>query len=250
MQNFFREMRYSAGRFLPPAVMYIITINIAAFILYILFAFWSERTMRFFELFMQTPYQTVQKFFLWQPLTYMFMHASFLHLLINMFILGFFGRRLEDRWGTARFVRFYMLVGIGAAVIHIIACYLTKHQDTTMLGASGAIYGIMVAYALYWPDDIIYLYFVIPVKIKHLVLIAGLLAFMGSFQSAMGQARDNISHVTHLGGIVVALIYLRGGKWLRRGPGKQRSPRSKTKHRSKRASIIEVDPRTHPDFRR
>jgi membrane associated rhomboid family serine protease len=250
MKQSINEMQTFLRRFLSPAVMYILIANVAMFLLMVLISPWFEATKRFFFLLMQTPQLTVQKFYAWQLMTYMFMHADFFHLLFNMLILWFFASRLEDRWGTKRFLRFYFTVGIGAGIIHIIAAYLTGHQGNTMLGASGALYGIMLAYALNWPNDVVLLYFIIPIKIKWLMLIAGILTFLGSLQSAMSFSSDNISHVTHLGGLLVAFIYLRGGRWFRRGPRRPRGPRRKEPPRSKRATIIEVDPKTHPDFRR
>ncbi|MFW6304110.1 MAG: rhomboid family intramembrane serine protease, partial [Candidatus Sumerlaeota bacterium] len=137
MSQAWNEIQLFLRRHLSPGVMWIFLINIALFILYMLLTPFSKSLQVLFFLLMQTPKLTIESFFIWQPVTYMFMHADLLHLLFNMIILWFFASRLEDRWGTKRFLRFYFIVGIGAAFFHIMPSYLTGHQSATMLGASG-----------------------------------------------------------------------------------------------------------------
>ncbi|MFP4379190.1 MAG: rhomboid family intramembrane serine protease [Candidatus Sumerlaeia bacterium] len=242
MKNAWREINLFLGRFLSPAVRYILLANVIVFILMVLLTPFSKSITAFFGLLIQRPVLVVERFFLWQLVTYMFMHADVLHLLFNMLILWFFAPRLEYRWGTQKFLRFYVIVGVGAGLINILASYLTywggqeEVIQIGMLGASGAIYGVLLAYALTWPNDTVLLYFAIPIKIKYLMIILGVFAFLGS----VGSSGDGISHVTHLGGILVAFIYLKAGPFLGGGGGKRRKRKPK---------IVQVDPRNHPDFR-
>jgi membrane associated rhomboid family serine protease len=203
--------------------------------------FWKLPVTFFFFL-MQTPAWAVRGC-VWQFVTYMFMHATPSHLLFNMLVLWFFAPRLESRWGTARFVRFYFVVGIGAGLFHTALSFLTGYQDIPLLGASGAIYGVMLAYALYYPEETVLLYFVAPIKVKYLMIIMGILVFLGSISQGTG-GDPGISHVTHLGGLAVAFVYIRGKDWL---GGNRRFPRGGGGRR--RVKLRQVDPKRHPDFR-
>jgi membrane associated rhomboid family serine protease len=153
-----------------------------------------------------------QKGHLWQLVSYMFLHGGFFHILFNMFALWMFGCDLERVWGTARFVTFYFFTGIGAGVMTVL---LTPHGYIPTIGASGAIYGILLAYALLFPERRVLLYFLIPVPVRVFVLIIGLIALFNS----VGQPGDSIAHVAHLGGLVFGWIFLRGldphGLWQR-----------------------------------
>lgn len=137
-------------------------------------------------------------FHIWQPFTYMFMHASFDHLFFNMFALWMFGYVLENMWGPKRFLFYYMACGLGAAVISLI---LGLHPT---LGASGAVYGILLAFGMIFPEERIYLYFLVPMKAKWFVIgYAALELFEGVFRSY-----DGIAHFAHLGGMLVGLVII------------------------------------------
>lgn len=145
---------------------------------------------------------------LWQPFTYMWLHASFGHIAMNMFMLWMFGSQLALAWGPKRFLRFYLICGVGAGLI--IASYpylmMSVHPDGLMahtLGASGALYGVLLGYSMTWPDRTIMLIFP-PVAFRAIWLIPGLF-----FMSMMFQSGQNISHIGHLGGVIVGWIYLR-----------------------------------------
>lgn len=138
------------------------------------------------------------RFHIWQPFTYMFMHAGFDHLFFNMFALWMFGYVLENMWGPKRFLFYYMACGLGAAVISLI---LGLHPT---LGASGAVYGILLAFGMIFPEERIYLYFLVPMKAKWFVIgYAALELFEGVFRSY-----DGIAHFAHLGGMLVGLIII------------------------------------------
>lgn len=137
----------------------------------------------------------------WTIITYMFVHAGFLHVFLNMLMLFFFGPPLEEQWGGKEFIKYYVICGAGGALFTLI------FGGGTIVGASGAIYGVMLAYALNWPDSLIWIYAIFPVKAKYLVLFLGALSFFFAFA---GPA-DGIAHFAHLGGLVVGYVYLKKG---------------------------------------
>jgi len=202
----FHEIRSFFRRYLTPAVRWIIFANVGILLFQyvVLMALgWFEKSM---FLFCQIPGKAVFKLQLWRFVTYMFLHGSGMHLLFNMLALWFFGPRLESRWGTGGFFRFYFICGIGAAVVHAVFTLLTGQGGQMMIGASGAIYGVLLAYALYWPDHPVYLYFFIPMKVKYVVLLFGIVEFLNT----IGTTGSHVSHITHLGGLLTAFLYLRG----------------------------------------
>lgn len=135
----------------------------------------------------------------WSIVTYMFVHDGFLHLFFNMLVLFFFGPVLEDRWGSREFLKFYLLCGVGAALLSFLL------PGAGIVGASGAIYGLMVAFAMYWPESPIHLYGIFPIKAKWLV--GGLVALSVLFALSGGQ--PGLAHLAHLGGALTAFLYLK-----------------------------------------
>jgi len=153
------------------------------------------------------PVMVVEHFKIWQLVTYMFLHVGLLHILFNMLALWMFGAELERIWGTRYFLKFYFVTGGGAAILTVLLSYFFSLglQDAVIVGASGAIYGLLLAYAMYFPERPIYMYFVFPIPAKYFVLIMGALAFYSSVADAGG-----VAHATHLGGLVVGYFYLKG----------------------------------------
>jgi membrane associated rhomboid family serine protease len=141
----------------------------------------------------------------WTIITYMFVHANFLHVFINMLMLFFFGPPLEERWGGKEFIKYYMICGVGAALFNLVT--LALGSDLPIVGASGAIFGVMLAYALNWPDSLIWIYAIFPIKAKYLVLILGAISFFSAFSGSS----DGIAHFAHLGGLIVGFVYLKQG---------------------------------------
>lgn len=133
----------------------------------------------------------------WQLITYMFMHANLEHLIFNMFALWMFGYILENAWGTKRFLSYYLLCGIGAGV-----CSLLLSSST--VGASGAVYGILLAFGMMFPNERIYLYFLVPIKAKWFVIGYGILELL----LGVGATNDGIAHFAHLGGMITGLIII------------------------------------------
>jgi membrane associated rhomboid family serine protease len=157
----------------------------------------------------------------WTLLTYMFVHANFMHIFFNMIGLFFFGPPLESRWGSTTFIKFYLFCGLGGAVFSFLFAY-----HSAVVGASGAVYGIMLAFAINWPNMPIYIWGILPVPAKYLV---GVLVVM-SLMSVIGGAGGNIAHFAHMGGFVFALIHMK----LLSGGGSIASLRDKlTKRRMK-----------------
>ena len=146
--------------------------------------------------------------FLWKPwqlVTYMFMHGSLGHLFFNMYTLFIFGSVLENVWGTKKFLTFYFVTGIGAALVNIGVQYLTGSFALTV-GASGAIYGILMGYAMLYPDSRLTLLFPpVSMKAKWFVLIfAGIELLLG----ISNNPADNVAHFAHLGGLIFALLLI------------------------------------------
>ncbi|HJZ78289.1 MAG TPA: rhomboid family intramembrane serine protease [Vicinamibacterales bacterium] len=158
------------------------------------------------------PALVLHQFWLWQLATYMFLHGGIFHIVFNMLALWMFGAELERMWGTRYFLKFYLVTGIGAGALTVLFSLLPfgfaqQVQHSIVIGASGAIYGLLLAYALYFPDRPIYMYFVFPIPAKIFVAIMGAIAFFSSLSEAGG-----VANATHLGGLVVAYVFLKGAR--------------------------------------
>jgi membrane associated rhomboid family serine protease len=156
----------------------------------------------------------------WTPVTYMFVHVGFFHVLFNMLALFFFGPPLEERWGSREFLKFYLIAGLGGALLSVLFPY-------PIAGASGAIYGIMVAFAMYWPDNPIYIWGIFPVKAKWLV---GFLVGIDLFYALSGDS-SGVARLAHLGGAFTAFAYLKS-PW---GPSAWGASPAKAKRRRPRS---------------
>lgn len=159
-----------------------------------------------------SPIAVFEQYWLWQPVTYMFLHDGLFHILFNMLALWMFGTELERQWGTRYFLKYYFVTGLGAAGATLLISLLPFSMTAPMyyavtIGASGAIYGLLLAYAVYYPNRQIYMYFLFPIPVKYFVLIIGGIAFL----SSISDTRGGIAHVAHLGGLVVGYVYLKGG---------------------------------------
>jgi membrane associated rhomboid family serine protease len=158
------------------------------------------------------PTLVLHRFWVWQVATYMFLHGGIFHIVFNMLALWMFGAELERIWGTRYFLKFYFVTGIGAGFLTVLFSTLPfgfaqQIQQSIVIGASGAIYGLMLAYALYFPDRPIYMYFVFPIPARIFVAIMGAIAFFSSLSETGG-----VANATHLGGLLVAYVFLKGAK--------------------------------------
>jgi len=199
--------RYIPSNRFPVGLKWLLIVNTAIFVASFFLA--SAGAADFFRSFYLVPSDVVGKFAVWQIVTYMFFHAGFWHIIWNMLTLWMFGVELERLWGTRRFLRFYFACGIGAGIAVILVNYAFGNPYTATIGSSGAIYGILMAYALLFPDRLILFGFLIPIKVKYFVMIMGAVVFMNSFVSF----GSGISQIAHLGGLLVAFFMLRG-RWL------------------------------------
>ena len=148
---------------------------------------------------------------IWRLASYMFLHAGFMHILFNMLALWMFGTELEHRWGTRYFLKFYFVTGVGAGILTVLFSLLpfefaAQLYPAIIIGASGAIYGLLLAYAFYFPDRLIY-YIVFPIPAKYFVLLMGAIALSGSMGGSGG-----VANATHLGGLLVAYLLLKGAR--------------------------------------
>lgn len=155
---------------------------------------------------------------IWQPFTYLFLHGGLFHLLVNMLMLWMFGRELELVWGKRRFTNFFFLCGVGAGVITVLVKLLPllwghRPSDIPTIGASGAIFGILIANAVLFPDRQIWL-FPLPIMIPMRPFVAVMAAI--EFFGTLGAGGDNVSHMCHLGGMLIGWLYLRRGSFLYR----------------------------------
>jgi rhomboid family protein len=158
------------------------------------------------------PEAVVRGFYVWQLVTYMFVHAGIFHLLFNMLVLWMIGTELERMWGMRYFLKFYFVTGIGAGVLTVLISLLpfgfaAALYHNVIIGASGAIFGLLLAYALYFPDRLIYMYFLFPIKVKYFVAILGAIELYSSLAVQSG-----VASATHLGGLIVGYLYLKGAR--------------------------------------
>ncbi len=136
----------------------------------------------------------------WGAVTYMFLHGDLWHLLLNMLVLFFFGPPLEERWGSREFLKFYFICGLGGVALSFLFA-----SGASVIGASAAIYGVMLAFAMTWPESPIYVWGIFPVKAKWLVGFMFVLTLL----SAAGGSGGGVAHFAHLGGLVTGFLYLR-----------------------------------------
>ena len=210
---------------MTPAVKWLVITNLIVFVVNMIVPVMTLR------LGLQ-PQAVFESLALWQPITYMFLHdiGGVGHILINMLALWMFGTELERTWGTRFFTKYYFVTGIGAAATSLLlSLFIDDIYYSVTVGASGAIYGLLLGYGLYFPNRPIYLYFIFPIPAKYFVMIVGAIAFL----SALGGPGGGVAHSAHLGGLVVGYLYLKGlrarpfdevkYRWLRWKMGRARS---------------------------
>jgi rhomboid family protein len=218
-----KSYRVSFDFYITPAVKFLLIANVAVFLFEALLYHFSgpsayQDLLKWFGL---VPAGVFPGLRIWQPLSYLFLHDvnSIWHILMNMFMLWMFGRELELVWGRNRFLRYYFMTGVGAGLINVIVKMvpalfgqgipLTAYTPT--IGASGAIFGILAACAILFPDRRVYLFpFPVAMSMRTVVIIMTVFTFLGTF----GLGADRVSHVCHLGGLLVGYVYLRRGSFL------------------------------------
>lgn len=233
--------RPSLWNSIPPVVKNIIIINVIIFLATIVAARWGVNLNSILGL----HYWASDNFNVAQIVTYMFMHGSYMHIFFNMFAVFMLGSVLEQTWGSKRFLNFYMITGIGAGLIQLLVIFirvsvvqadlspeqiqevLTNGTDllarrmnyvdasmgqlnllinTTTVGASGAVFGILLAFGMMFPNAPLYFMFIpVPIKAKYFVIGYGILSLYLGFANRAG---DNIAHFAHLGGMLFGIILI------------------------------------------
>ncbi len=176
----------------------------------------------------------------YQIITYMFMHGNLTHILMNMFALWMFGTNIENYWGGKRFLIYYIITGLGAALVHYLVLYFslvlpTLHEIDALqtlgtvdnaeeiktsfynslppvVGASGAVFGLLLAFGMLFPEQMIYIYFAIPIKAKYFVILYGLIELSTGIHNS---SADNVAHFAHLGGMLFGFILIK--YWRKKG---------------------------------
>ena len=179
------------------AIKLLVSVNFTIFFLQTI----SGKEHLLFDLFGLVPQAIWSDFMIWQPFTYLFFHGNIWHILINMFLLWMFGSELENSWGRKNFIKYYFITGIGAGMV---TCLFNLQSNIPVVGASGAVYGILLAYGLSFPNRTVYLYGLIPIKSIWFVIAIGILAFLSSFQQM-----TQISHLTHISGMAIGYVFLK-----------------------------------------
>jgi len=232
----------SFGPPLSPAVKMLIIWNFIFFLLQQTLGRWlvpSELSLDWFSAhFGLRPVDVVTRGYVWQLVTYMFLHGGILHIGLNMFALWMFGGELEYLWGSRRWLRYYFITGIGGGVTTIIFAYVAEifgiragYPYIATIGASGSVFGLLLAFGLTFPNRILLVGFFFPMKAKFLVLIFGAIAFFNS----VSYANDGVGHFAHLGGMIFGYILLRG--W----PGQGMFRRWKQQRMRRKFRVIESD---------
>ena len=190
------QLSYKPSLF-TDAIKTLISVNFSIFILQSI----SSSEIMFFSNFGLVPKLVWSQMKIWQPFTYMFFHGDIWHVLINMFVLWMFGSELERTWGKKNFLRFYFITGVGSGLGTML---FGLQSIVPIVGASGAIYGVLLAYGVMFPNRTVYLYGIIPIKSIWFVIGIGVIAFFSSFNNF-----TNISHLTHLFGMIIGYLYLK-----------------------------------------
>ena len=202
-----RYTRYPSSRvsffgYFPTGVKWLLISNVAMFLLVFLgsqLGFGSG-----FLLLALAPRAVVYHLAVWQLFTYLFLHGGIGHLLFNMLSLWMFGSPLEQDWGTRRFLKYYFVCGVGAGLCDVVVNAALGNWGTRTIGASGAIYGLLLAFGVLYPNQTVLMNFLFPIRAKYLVMIYGAIALL----SALGQ-NSGVSNIAHLGGMLFGYVYLK-----------------------------------------
>jgi membrane associated rhomboid family serine protease len=201
---------YSGGGYFPSGIKWLLIVNTAVFVLQGLLEGPFGRDIRVLAL---TPAAVVFHFAIWQLVTYLFLHGGIWHLVFNMLTLWMFGTQLERDWGTRQFLKYYFICGIGAGLCDVALNAITGNWGTSTIGASGAIYGVLLAYGVCYPDQTVLMGFLFPIKAKYMVMIYAAVELW----TARG-VNTGVSNIAHLGGMAVGFVYLKTRRKRRGGP--------------------------------
>jgi len=187
---------------LTDAIKHLIIINVLFYVVTFFIPSMTEKMMEWFALF----YPTSDYFQPWQFVTHMFMHGGLMHIIFNMYALWAFGSPLEQLWGKNKFFFFYFSAGLGAALVYTLANYYMQSYDAIAVGASGAVYGVLVAFAFNFPNaKLALIFFPVPIAAKYFIpiIVIGDL-FFGFTRYSVG----NIAHFAHIGGALIGFLIM------------------------------------------
>jgi membrane associated rhomboid family serine protease len=201
--------RYIPSNRFPVGLKWLLIANIGIFLIF--FILRASRAEVFLSSLALVPADVVRRYQIWELVTYMFLHTGMLNILWNMLALWMFGAELERLWGTARFLRFYFTCGIIAGLVFVVAAYLFHAQNEMAVGSNGAVYGILIAYGLMFPDQTMLFGFLIPMKSKYFVMIIGAIVFLQSYMATVG-GQGGVAVIASLGGLAAGYLLLRGNR--------------------------------------
>ncbi len=187
--------RYSFGGGLTPVVKNLMILMGIVFLFQMVAGRWAYSFLAL------DPEKVWNEYFVWQVLTYIFLHGGISHILFNLLALWMFGGELESYWGSRKFLGYFLFCGIGAGIFTVV---FFRHEVILIIGASGAIYGILLAFGWLFPNRPIYIYFLFPLPAKYMVILFGLIELFSSAEGTGG----GIAHLTHLGGLFFGLFYM------------------------------------------
>lgn len=206
MDNYYKPSGFGGFSFFPPVIKNLLIINGVIFAITLIMEQLVFNGMpgiyivdKWFAL---NPLAEGYNFQIWQLITYQFLHANFSHILFNMFGLWMFGMEIENIWGSRKFLYFYLLCGVVAGLFNLFLTPLLGAPPAFTVGASGAIYGVLIAFGLFFPNRYIFLYFFIPVKAKYLIGFFVILEFF------MVNSGGNVAHLAHLGGALAGFVFI------------------------------------------
>ncbi len=203
--SYYKPSFFGGFRFFPPVIKSLLISNVAIYVLMSFFGLFSIHgfPLSFLINTIFPLYPLGNGFHVWQLLTYMFMHGGLMHLFFNMFALWMFGMELENQWGSKKFFLYYIMCGLGAGLSNLLIAPLFSTSGPTV-GASGAVYGILIAFGMLYPDRPIFVYFLLPIRAKYFVMFyIGLEIYAG-----ITGTTDGIAHFAHLGGAAVGFFYI------------------------------------------
>jgi len=211
-RDYYRPSGFGGFSFFPKIIKNLLIINAVVFIFQMIFDSLSFNGVpgwyylnRYFAL---NPITGIDRalqpynFQIWQFFTYQFMHGSFTHILFNMFMLWMFGMEIENIMGSKKFLIYYLLCGVGAGIVQILFAPLLSDSLAPVIGASGAVYGIMIAFAMFFPERYIFLYFLIPIKAKYLIAFIIVIEFLSVGDASL------VAHLAHIGGAITGFVFL------------------------------------------
>lgn len=189
------NLRFGPSGPVPPVVARLIAVNVLVYVLQVLTGDWLTREFGLVP-------AMVQRLELWRLFTYQFLHGTAMHLALNMFALWMFGSELASRWSAGFFARYYFLCAVGGGILFTLVRLGTWIPS---VGASGAIYGVLMAYAMWFPNRQVYLYFLVPIRVRTLIAFLILLEVVQAIETT----GTGVAHTAHLGGMAFGYVYLR-----------------------------------------